>query len=318
MPDPALEDTESQFISLLHAASGDIPVRLKFYSLERVPRSEKGLRHLQENYLDASSLFADHLDGVIITGTEPHQPNLEHEPYWTQLVELFDWAASHTTSAVLSCLAAHAAVLSGDGIQRRPLHKKCLGVFPHHRLSRHPLLSHASEIMPFPHSRWNDLREQDLVDGGYTILLRSADAGVNMFVKKRRSSLFVCFQGHPEYVAETLLLEYRRDIKRFLRGERETYPHAPEGYFSPAAITPLEEFRTKALADRRIDIMESFPEDRLAAGLEHSWRSASVRIYRNWLEFLLKAYVRQVEPRFSPVVHGSGRATKPRSARSRR
>src|SRR2546429_6417390 len=50
----------------------------------------------------------------------------------------------------------------------------------------------------------------------YTTLFRSVD----MFVKEL-NSLFVFFQGHPEYEATTLLLEYRRDIKRFLRRERE-------------------------------------------------------------------------------------------------
>ena len=47
---------------------------------------------------------------------------------------------------------------------------------------------------------------------------------MDLFVKKKEKSLFVHFQGHPEYGAQTLLKEYRRDIKRFLRGERETYP----------------------------------------------------------------------------------------------
>ena len=47
---------------------------------------------------------------------------------------------------------------------------------------------------------------------------------MDSFVKKKKRSLFVHFQGHPEYGAQTLLKEYRRDIKRFLRAERETIP----------------------------------------------------------------------------------------------
>ena len=37
-------------------------------------------------------------------------------------------------------------------------------------------------------------------------------------------SLFVFLQGHPEYDPTTLLREYRRDVGRFLRRERDGYP----------------------------------------------------------------------------------------------
>ena len=66
---------------------------------------------------------------------------------------------------------------------------------------------------------------------GYIVLTQSAEGGVDTFVKKKKRSLFVHFQGHPEYGAQTLLKEYRRDIKRFLRGERETYPSDAKGLF---------------------------------------------------------------------------------------
>jgi homoserine O-succinyltransferase/O-acetyltransferase len=65
-------------------------------------------------------------------------------------------------------------------------------------------------------------RRNDLTSCGYTVLTESAEAGVDLFVKKKKKSLFVHFQGHPEYGAQTLLKEYRRDIKRFLR-QKETH-----------------------------------------------------------------------------------------------
>jgi len=54
-----------------------------------------------------------------------------------------------------------------------------------------------------------------------------------MFVKERKS-LFLFFQGHPEYDADSLPREYRRDVGRFLRSERESYPGMPKGYFDEA------------------------------------------------------------------------------------
>ena len=47
-------------------------------------------------------------------------------------------------------------------------------------------------------------------------LTRSDEAGVGLFAKTQ-GSLFFFVQGHPEYEAETLLREYRRDIGRYLR-----------------------------------------------------------------------------------------------------
>jgi homoserine O-succinyltransferase len=52
-----------------------------------------------------------------------------------------------------------------------------------------------------PHSRWNEIPEEALLACGYRVLTRSEDAGVDAFVKQR-NSLFVFFQGHPEYDAD--------------------------------------------------------------------------------------------------------------------
>ena len=41
MPDAALEDTELQFFNLLDAAAGDIPIRIRLYSLPGIGRSER-------------------------------------------------------------------------------------------------------------------------------------------------------------------------------------------------------------------------------------------------------------------------------------
>src|ERR1700735_362740 len=111
MPDAALEDTESQFFELLDIASGDVPVVLKLYSLPGVPRTDRGVRHLNEFYFELDDLLNSRFDGVIVTGTEPRQPNLREEPYWRVLADVLDWAERNTVSTVLSCLAAHAGVL---------------------------------------------------------------------------------------------------------------------------------------------------------------------------------------------------------------
>jgi homoserine O-succinyltransferase len=286
MPDPALEDTELQFFDLLDIASGDVLVMLKLYSLAEIPRTDRGQQHLNSFYFGLDDLWNSRVDGVIVTGTEPKQPSLKDELYWASLTNLFDWAEQNTISAVLSCLAAHASVLHGDGVNRHRLPDKQFGVFDSSNLGEHSLTSRIAGQIRFPHSRWNEVRADELTSCGYSVLTQSAEAGVDLFVKKKKKSLFVHFQGHPEYGARTLLKEYRRDIKRFLGGERETYPTMPVGYFDPVATQLLKDFQCFALANRREETVELFPEAGVVKGLQNTWQSAAASVYRNWLKYV--------------------------------
>lgn len=286
MPDSALEETECQFSALLEGAAADVPVRMKFYSLPRIPRDARAQRRIDEVYFGLDDLWNSRFDGVIITGTEPRQPNLRQEPYWSYLAETFDWAQRNTNSVILSCLAAHASVLFSDGIERHLLSEKRFGLFDERKTFDHLLVRSAPEVMPFPHSRWNELQEDHLISAGYSVLTKSATAGPNLFVKMRGSSLFVHFQGHPEYSAQTLLKEYRRDIGRFIRGERQTYPNMPGGYFDAGSAKLLAEFRRDIMSNRRAEIMAAFPDSTVAGRLTDSWRSSAICIYRNWLQFI--------------------------------
>jgi homoserine O-succinyltransferase len=287
MPDPALEDTELQFFELLDIASADIPVYIKLYSLTCVPRTDRGERHLNSFYFPFDDLWKNQFDGVIITGTEPRCPNLREEPYWNLLTQVFDWAEHSTSSTILSCLAAHASVLHCDGIKRHPLPDKKFGVFEASMSGNHRLMSQASGSVRFPHSRWNEVRENELIAGGYSVLSKSIEAGVDVFVKRKKKSLFVHFQGHPEYGPQTLLKEYRRDIKRFLRKERETYPIFPHGYFDEAAAEVLNDYRAGAMADRREELVDFFPES-VAKTLQHSWQGSAIGVYKNWLNYMIE------------------------------
>ena len=285
MPDTALEDTEMQFFELLDAAAGDVPVVLSLHSLTGLPRGERGQQHVSSFYGSTDVLLNGQFDGVIMTGTEPRQPNLRNEPYWPALTNVLDWAESNSASTILSCLAAHAGVLHSDCIDRRPLSDKQFGVFEFANAANHRLTSGTGERIRFPHSRWNEVQADALAACGYTVLTQSSEGGVDSFVKKKKRSLFVHFQGHPEYGVQTLLKEYRRDIKRFLRSEWETYPSMPKGYFDAATGRVMDDFRDLALSDRREELMERFPED--IGSLQKTWQSSAVSIYRNWLQYVI-------------------------------
>src|SRR5665213_2231444 len=249
MPDAALKTTEWQVRDLLSRAAGERTVSLRIFSLPRVPRSEAGLAHVRQHHEEIAALWRDGVDGLIVTGTEPKAASFEDEPYWPALVRLIDWAEDNTASTIWSCLASHAAAYHLDGIERQPLGRKLFGVFDCDKAQDHPLVSGPSRWKT-PHSRYNGVAEAALEAAGYQILSRSAQAGVDFFIKER-NSLFVFLQGHPEYDATALFGEYRRDVRRFFSGENERYPELPHGSFDEEATAALLGFRERAPPRRR-------------------------------------------------------------------
>ena len=304
MPDAALEDTELQFFDLVSSAAAGFSVHIELFSLPNLPRGERVRQHLKTFYHGIDRLLERHFDGVIITGTEPLQADLRCEPYWSALAEVLDWAEENTFSTVLSCLAAHASVLHSDGILRQPLADKQFGLFTFRKACDHLLTEGAAENLRFPHSRWNEVKEDALTACGYSVLTASPQSGVDLFIKKKRESLFVHFQGHPEYGPLTLLKEFRRDIRRFLRGERTSYPTMPNGYFDAGATDALEVFRRKALSHREDRIISEFPEGEVVKTLQNSWRSSGECIYGNWLQYIVS---RKTDSSSLPVMVRAGR-----------
>lgn len=295
MPDRALEATERQFSDLIRAGSRDTVVRLLLFAIPEVPRGEAARHDMAGRYRDIAELWDTQLDGLIVTGNEPKSKNLTDEPYWASLSQVIDWARGNTYSTIWSCLAAHAAVFASDGIERRPYAEKLSGLFACAAGETHPMMRGVALPMNIPHSRGNDLAERDLKAAGYRILTRAPVAGVDTFARQE-GSFHLFFQGHPEYEPATLLREYRRDIGRFLRGERERYPDAPQDYFDTEAAAWAEAFRERAIAERHGDLIKNFPMRALEAGLAGGWHSAAGAIYANWFEYLKGRKAEQRSP----------------------
>lgn len=283
MPDTALKATERQFMKLLRAAAGSRRIRFHCFSLPSVKRSPEAKWHVESEYSDLADLKRRKFDGLIVTGAEPVAPELDQEPYWRDLIELIDWAKVNTRSTIWSCLAAHAAVLHLDHIQRRRLPAKCHGIFDCEAVTDDALTRAAPAPFKVSHSRLNEIAESDLDEAGYQVLTRSAQAGVDVFVRQY-ASRFVFFQGHPEYDALSLQREYLRDIGRYLARERETYPHLPVSYFDAATEEKLLRFEKQAKHQRHPALTNELPalnlRNDIAAG------SAAAVLFRNWLQYL--------------------------------
>ena len=165
-------------------------------------------------------------DGLIVTGAEPNAATLAGEPFWRDLTDIIDWAEVNTRSTIWSCLAAHAAVLHLDGIERQPLGAKCSGIYDCAKVTDNWLTADLPSPLKISHSRLNELRASDLTAKGYQVLTQSPEAGVDIFVKPLRSQ-FVFFQGHPEYDALSLGGIFARHLP--IAGERDHY--RPFRYF---------------------------------------------------------------------------------------
>lgn len=283
MSDGAIARTEYHFTHLLQQAAEGALVELVYYSLPAILRSGKIREHMAASYQPIDALWDNPPDAFVVTGAEPRERSLKDELYWNSLTALIDWIDELGVPTMFSCLAAHAAVLHLDGVSRATLGDKCFGVFEHEAAQDHPLMDGAGKHMWLPHTRWNQVNEAELVQAGYQILSRSEDVGVGFFAKERRSLWLFC-QGHPEYEGPDLLREYRRDVGRFLSGQRATYPDLPRSYFQESEIQTLLAFRQQAIAQGDVSIMELFPQIKQGAATWDAWRPAALAVFGNWLK----------------------------------
>jgi homoserine O-succinyltransferase/O-acetyltransferase len=285
MGDEALKVTERQFTDLVSMSAVDIDVQFRLFALEHTPRSPRALEYITARYDPLSAAMEGDLDALIITGAQPRTARLSEEPYWEELVDLVDWAKEHTASTILSCLAAHSAVLHLDGLERRPLPEKCTGVFHFTAQRNHPFAAWQKRAGFIPHSRYNGLSRSELERAGYEVLTSSPAHGVDSFTKSFGSQ-FVFLQGHPEYDANSLAREYRRDMGRYLRRETDRRPPRPKGYFNAEAEAELDAFELRVREKPGSLPMEDLSIiDRLTP-TEAQWRDAAISFYRSWINMI--------------------------------
>ena len=276
MPPGARRATEQQFSALLKTASQRLGIEVCLFVVETL------LGHTDDTL---AVLREAEADGLIVTGAEPQTDAITDEPLWPALGRLIDWAADHTLSSIWSCMAAHAAVFRLDQIRRRRLTRKLSGVFSCTKAVDHLLLADSPLAWPVPHSRHNTLDEMELVGGGYTVLSRAPRIGADCFVKQCRASLFVLLQGHQEYGPDSLLNEFRRDVRRFVLGQRDHYPDIPESYLDSNVVTELARLGDQAGRTPNPELL-ALVDAAITVAPRQVWHSAAVGLYAGWLSYL--------------------------------
>ena len=249
--------TETQLARLL----GNSPLQIELELIKTSGHQSKNTsaEHMLAFYKTFDDVRDQHFDGMIITGAPVEQMPFEEVDYWAELCEIMEWSKSHVTSTFHICWGAQAGLYYHFGVKKIPLKKKLFGVFEHTVERRSSMLLRGFDDTFFvPHSRHTTVNRADIeAVPELKILAASPVAGVYAVATDKGRQIFIT--GHSEYDADTLRLEYERDVR----------------------------------AGLPIDVpVNYFPDDDPSKPPLVTWRGHANLIYQNWLNY----YVYQRTP----------------------
>ena len=231
---PTKVETETQLLRLL----GNSPLQVDIDLMQTVTHISKNtsLEHLLEFYQTFEQVKNNKYDGMIITGAPVETMRFEDVDYWDELCTIMDWSRTHVYSTLHICWGAQAGLYHHHAIPKYALPQKLSGIFKHRPLDfNHPLLRGFDEMFYMPHSRYTEVRQQDIEKvPELQVLALSETAGVGITATQDARQVFVT--GHCEYDRYTLANEYKRDMLRGIN------PQIPQHYFpenDPEAVPPM-------------------------------------------------------------------------------
>ena len=215
--------------------------------------------HLQTFYRTFEDVRNEHFDGLIITGAPVEQLDFSDVDYWDELVEIMDWSTTNVHCTLHICWGAQAGLYHHYGIDKHALPAKLSGVYEHHlEKPSCPLVRGVDDRFWAVHSRYTGV-DEEVVRAHPELEVIAASDEAGLYIVKSTDSKRFFVSGHPEYDADTLKLEYERDVKAGID------PDVPVHYF---------------------------PNDDPSREPLCSWRAQAQLIYSNWLNY----YVYQTTP----------------------
>ena len=284
MPDAALAATERQFLRLVGASNRIAQLFVHPFTMAGVDREGAARERVERYYEPFERLKREGLDALIVTGANVTEADLTREAFWEPLIEVMAWGRENVASMLCSCLTSHAAFQWLHGVRRTHLPAKRWGVYSHRVTDRsHPLVAGINTRFETPHSRFNDVARAEMEAAGLRVLVESEQGGV-LVATSPDGFRFVYFQGHPEYDRESLLKEYKREVGRYLRGERDDYPPSPENYFPAGVERRFAAYREEVERARAAGAPPpGFPEEEVLPDLDNTWTDTGKALVNNWL-----------------------------------
>lgn len=210
MPDKI--STETQLLRVL----GATPLQLNVTFLRPETHNSKNTakEHLDAFYTTFSQIKHQCYDALIVTGAPVEQMPFAEVTYWSELQDIFDWAASHVYSCLFLCWGAQAAMFHYHDIDKLQLPQKRFGVYTHLTSTPyHPLTNGFDDSFGVPVSRHTEVILDDILKvPSLEVFASSDEAGACLVYEEdaRRVYMF----NHLEYDAETLKKEYDRDVAK--------------------------------------------------------------------------------------------------------
>ena len=254
---PIKEDTETQLLRAL--SNTPLQVDCTFLMVATHVSKNTSMSHLNKFYVTFQDIRHKRYDGMIITGAPVENLEFEEVNYWEELKMIMEWSKTHVTSTMHICWGAQAGLYYHYGICKYPRKTKLSGIYEHRVLDRKvPLVRSFNDYFMAPHSRFTEVRREDIAKHPDLVILAESDeAGVFLVMSRDGRQIFV--MGHPEYDRMTLNNEYYRDLSKGMN------PAIPCNYY---------------------------PDDDPCEHPILSWRNTGNTLYSNWLNF----YVYQTTP----------------------
>lgn len=232
--------TETQLLRLLSNTPLQVDIELVHTASHESKNTDPV--HLDRFYTSLEHIRSERYDGMIITGAPVETIPFEDVDYWNELAAIMDYSRRNVYSTLHICWGAQAGLYHHYGIQKYPLPQKLFGVFEHQRHDDHiPLFRGFDERFPVPHSRYTDVRLEDIRKRPeLQVLAISEEAGVCVVSAYEGRQIFIT--GHFEYDADTLGLEYKRDVGKGMNTA------VPRNYFpdNDPTLPPLATWRAHA------------------------------------------------------------------------
>lgn len=220
---PTKIETEVQLLRLL--SNSPLQVDIDFLRMATHESKNTSHIHLAQFYKTPDQVRLRKYDGMIITGAPVEQLAFEEVDYWQELCDIMDWSSGNVYSTLHICWGAQAGLYYHYGVPKYARSAKLSGVYAHRPTVRHhPLLRGFDDVFYMPHSRYTEIRSEDLERVPELEILALSDiAGVAISASRDGRRVFI--QGHMEYDLLTLRNEYDRDMDRGIA------PNVPDNYF---------------------------------------------------------------------------------------
>ncbi len=249
--------TETQLLRKL--SNTPLQVNVEFLQTASYKPQHVDSNHLESFYTTFDKVKDRKFDGMIITGAPLDYVKFEDVAYWDEICHIMEWGKTHVHCTFHLCWGAFAALYYFYGLERYDMEEKLSGVYAHRILKKQsPLFRGFDDIFYAPQSRAMGIAEDKIASVPELELMAVSDeAGVTIVKTTDSRHFFVTC--HTEYDADTLSLEYFRDLERGMN------PKVPVNYF---------------------------PDDDPSKPPVVTWRSAGQLLFSNWLNY----YVYQTTP----------------------